>query len=270
MAENGRILIDDLEGQPAARQAPAPGPVPPGPAMPQIGEREDWLKRYNAPPTPVEFPGDDPYSPAYARFDLDETPGSILHYWLGYSADRTSTLEDRRRLWFNGGFELDRMIAHRFTGIVARLASGLAQRWAAQGPRERLAAVIALDQFSRNIFRNTPGAFENDPIAVKLTREAIASGEDMELKPVERWFLYMPLMHSESSTDQRRSLDKFSELATQAPPELKEALTSAYDFARRHANVIRKFGRFPHRNDILGRTTTSAEKNFLKQPGSRF
>ncbi|MDP3735900.1 MAG: DUF924 family protein [Hyphomonadaceae bacterium] len=270
MAENGRILIDDLEGQPAARRARAPGPVAPSPAMPETTEREDWLQRYNAPPTPVEFPDDDPLSPLYMRFDLNETPGSILHYWLGYSADRASMLEDRRSLWFNGGFELDRMIAHRFTSIVAKLASGLALRWAAQGPRERLAAVIALDQFSRNIFRNTPGAFENDPIAVKLTREAIANGEDLTLKPVERWFLYMPLMHSESSTDQRRSLDKFSELASQAPPELKEALTSAYDFAKRHANVIKKFGRFPHRNVILGRTTTSAEKKFLKQPGSRF
>lgn len=270
MAENGRILIDDLEGLPAAPQAPAAGPSMPQAGLPETGEREDWLRRYNAPPTPVEFTDDDPYSPAYARADLEESPGSILHFWLGYSADRASALDERRSLWFNGSFELDRMIARRFTSIVAKLASGEAQKWAARGPRERLAAVIALDQFSRNIFRNTPGAFENDAIAVKLTREAIATGEDMKLKPVERWFLYMPLMHSESSTDQRRSLDKFSELAAEAPPDFKEALTSAYDFARRHANIIKKFGRYPHRNEILGRTTTSAEKKFLKQPGSSF
>jgi uncharacterized protein (DUF924 family) len=153
---------------------------------------------------------------------------------------------------------------------VAKLASGEAHRWATQGPRERLAAVLALDQFSRSIFRNTPAAFENDPLALKLAKEGIAAGEDMQLKPAERWFLYMPLEHSESSTDQRRSLDKFSELLSQATPDLRPHLASAYDYAKRHAKVIQRFGRFPHRNDILGRTTTSAEKAFLKRNAGGF
>jgi uncharacterized protein (DUF924 family) len=263
MAESGRILIDDLEGAPAAPQAPAAGP-----AMPVTGEREDWLKRYNAPPAAVEFTDQDPYSPAYTRFDVDETPGSILYFWFAYSADRASVLVDRMSLWFGGGFELDRIIAHRFSSVVAKLASGAAYRWAAQGPRERLAAVIALDQFTRSIFRNTPAAFENDALALKLAKDGVAAGEDMQLKPVERWFLYMPLEHSESSTDQRRSLDKFSELLSQATPELRPHLASAYDYAKRHAKVIQRFGRFPHRNAVLGRMTTSAEKTFLKRtPG---
>jgi uncharacterized protein (DUF924 family) len=263
MAESGRILIDDLAGAPAAPQTPGTGP-----AMPVTGEREDWLKRYNAPPTAVEFPNDDPYSPAYTRFDVDETPGSILHFWFAYSADRASVLPDRMSLWFGGGFELDRIIAHRFSSIVAKLASGAVHRWAAHGPYGRLAAILALDQFSRSIFRNTPAAFENDPLALRLAKEGIAAGEDMQLKPVERWFLYMPLEHSESSTDQRRSLDKFSELLSQATPDLRPHLASAYDYAKRHAKVIQRFGRFPHRNAVLGRMTTSAEKTFLKRtPG---
>lgn len=265
MQSTGRILIDDLEGTPAARKA-----LPAGPVMPQVSEREDWLKRYNAPPAPVVFPDEDPYSPAYMRLDLDETPGSILHYWFDYSADRASVLQDRIPLWFGGGFELDRSIAYRFTSIVAKLASGEALRWAAQGPRERLAAIIALDQFSRQIFRDTPAAFENDALALALAREGIRREEDLALKPAERWFFYMPLEHSESATDQRRSVEKFGELLALATPELRPYLATAYDYAKRHAKVIAKFGRFPHRNDILGRTTTSAEKAFLKRTAGGF
>jgi uncharacterized protein (DUF924 family) len=258
MAENGRIFIDDLEGAPAAPRAPLPGPV-----SPDANERDDWMRRRNLAPTPLAFADEDPYSASYTRFDVDETAGTILHYWFGYAADRPASLQDRMTLWFGGSFELDRIIAYRFSNIVARLASGEAHRWAAQGPQERLAAVIALDQFTRNIFRNTAAAFENDALALQLCKDAIANGEDMQLKPAERWFLYMPLEHSESATDQRRSVDKFTELLAEATPEFQQPLTSALDFAKRHANVVTKFGRFPHRNAVLGRTTTSAEKAFL-------
>ena len=269
MPENGRILIDDLEGTPyAAPPAGAPAFVP---GEPVISEREDWLKRYNIPPTHApEGEAEDPLSAKYVRFDLDETPGSILHYWFAFSADRPATLGDRQSLWFGGGFELDRVIAHRFTSIVAKLASGEAVRWAACGPHERLAAVIALDQFSRSIFRKTPGAFENDPLALRLAREGIARREDRMLKPVERWFLYMPLEHSESMDDQNLSVEKFAELLSVATPETQPHFASAFDYAKRHAAVIRKFGRFPHRNEILGRQSTEAELAFLKKPGSRF
>lgn len=263
MPGTGRILIDDLEGTPYADRTP-------GPAMPVTTEREDWLERYNVSPTPIDVEDDDSSLLQYTRPNLDETPGSILHFWFAFSADRTSTVGDRVRLWFRGGFEADRLIAHRFSDIVAKLASGEALRWAARGPRERLAAIIALDQFTRSIFRGTPFAFENDPLALHLAKEGIAAGEDLHLKPVERWFLYMPLEHSESSTDQRRSVAKFAELMEIATPELRPHLASAYDFAKRHAKVISKFGRFPHRNAILGRTTTTAERKFLERPGSRF
>jgi uncharacterized protein (DUF924 family) len=275
MAENGRIRIDDLAGAPAAPRAPAAGSILPPAASPLTGgqethSREDWLERHHAPPERVEFPDDDPLSSTYVRDTIEETPGTILHYWLGYAPDRVSALEERTGLWFEGSFELDRIIAYRFADIVAKLASGEAWRWARRSPRERLAAVLALDQFTRNIFRNTAAAFENDALALRLAREGLANGEDRLLKPVERWFLYMPLMHSESSTDQRRSLEQFSALLTEAPCELRPHLASAHDFAKRHAAIIKKFGRFPHRNAILGRTSTSAEKKFLKQPSSGF
>lgn len=263
MPENGRIFIDDLEGAPAAPRAPLPGP-----ALPEIGEREDWMRRRNLAPSQVEFSDENPYSPAYTRFEVEETAGTIHHYWFGYAAERPAAMDDRMTLWFGGGFELDRIIAHRFSNIVAKLASGEAYRWAEAGPQQRLSAVIALDQFTRNIFRNTAAAFENDPIALALARDAIASGEDLKLKPVERWFLYMPFEHSESATDQRRSVDKFTELLDQCEPEHRPQFVSALDFAKRHAKVIQDFGRFPHRNALLGRTSTSAEKAFLaKTPG---
>lgn len=265
--EDGRILIDDLEGTPYA--APPSGAAVFVPGQPVTTEREDWLKRYNISPTPIAA-DEDPLSPKYVRFDVDETPGSVLHYWFAYSADRPATLQDRMGLWFGGGFELDRVIAHRFTSIVAKLASGEAQRWAASGPHERLAAIIALDQFSRSIFRGTPGAFENDPLALQLAKDGIAQHDEKMLKPVERWFLYLPLEHSESMDDQNLAVAKFAELLQHATPETQPHFASAFDYAKRHAAVIKQFGRFPHRNEILGRESTPAELAFLKKPGSRF
>jgi uncharacterized protein (DUF924 family) len=269
MPESGRILIDDLEG--TAYAARGPGGQAATPGQPFVSEREDWLKRYNVSPAPVAFDADDdPHSLRYMRLDLDETPGTILHFWFAYSADRPATLGARMSLWFGGGFELDRIIANRFTPIVARLASGDAYRWAALGPQERLAAIIALDQFTRSIFRGTPFVFENDPLALQLAKNAVAAGEHFLLKPVERWFLYMPLEHSEDAEDQRLSVEKFTELMTQATPETRPHFASALDYAKRHAAVIEEFGRFPHRNAALGRISTPAEEAFLKKPGSRF
>ena len=231
MPENGRIFIDDLEGAPSA--APLGGMALPGGSLPGAGEREDWMRRRNLSSDPVAFEDEDPYSHRYTRFVVEETAGTILHYWFGSSLERPTALKDRMTLWFGGGFDLDRIIAHRFSEIVAKLASGEAHRWAAAGAHERLAAVIALDQFSRNIFRGTEAAFENDALALRLCKDAIAAGEDMQLKPLERWFLYMPLEHSESATDQRRSVEKFSELLSQGGPELHPHLLLAYDFAKR-------------------------------------
>jgi uncharacterized protein (DUF924 family) len=236
-----------------------------------LGEIDIAIRRdrYNV-SAPEEYPDDDPMSAAYARPSIEETAGTILHFWFQNSAERPALISERNKFWFNGGFDIDKVIAHRFTNILAHLASGEARRWAAQGPRERLAAVIALDQFSRNIFRGEAAAFENDALARELTMEALALGIDRQLKPVERWFLYMPLEHSESATDQRRSVEQFGELLADAPPEARQTFASAYDYAKRHAAVIRRFGRFPHRNAVLGRTSNSAELAFLKKPGSRF
>jgi len=233
-------------------------------------EIEAAQARYNATPSPVVEDNPDPLSPVYARTDIDETPGTVLHFWFGYAAERPGLIAEREAMWFRNSFDTDRAIAHRFADLVAKLASGEARRWAKAGTRERLAAVIALDQFSRNIFRNEAGAFENDALALELAKEGLSAGEDMNLRPIERWFLYMPLEHSESASDQRRSVEKFEALLAEAPPEARDIFESALDYAKRHAAIIRRFGRFPHRNAILKRTSTSAERIFLSKPGSSF
>lgn len=262
-------MADDFPANAAAVKHASPGANPAATRPRTAAEIAAARLRYNTLPEPAPA-DDDPMSPAYARADIDETPGGVLHFWFGYAASRPALIAERQRLWFRKSFDTDRTIAHRFTDVLARLRSGEAWRWAARGPRERLAAVIVLDQFSRNIFRGAPAAFENDALALALAKTGIARGEDMDLAPIERWFLYMPLEHSESASDQRRSVEKFTALAVSAPPEQRPAFASALDFAKRHAVVIRRFGRFPHRNAILGRASTAAERAFLAKPGSRF
>jgi uncharacterized protein (DUF924 family) len=269
MTASGDSADDDIKGA-----KPTPGisaeTQPAGEQRPLPDSREEWKWLRNVPP-PQPVPEEtDPFSPAFVRDNIDETAGSILHFWFGKAAEDPAVLHDKQELWFKKSFDTDAIIAARFGDLVAKVASGEGRRWAAKSSRDRLAAIIALDQFTRNIFRGLPEAFENDALALDLCKEALARGEDRHLKPVERWFLLMPLEHSESSTDQKRSVAKFAELAAEAPPAFRGALMGASEYARRHAEVIRRFGRFPHRNEALGRMTTTAEKAFLKQPGSRF
>jgi uncharacterized protein (DUF924 family) len=197
-----------------------------------------------------------------------ETPDTLLDFWFGEADRDPAALDKRMKFWFGGGPDADKIIAGRFRDTLKALADGDARRWAKAGLRGRLAAVIGLDQFPRSIFRKSAEAFAYDPLARELSHEAVASGEDMKLRPIERWFLYMPLEHSEASADQSLSVAKFRDLLDAAPPEQRKALEGVYDYALKHADVIRRFGRFPHRNAVLGRDTTPEEAEFLKSnPG---
>jgi uncharacterized protein (DUF924 family) len=197
---------------------------------------------------------------------MTETPDSILDFWFGdYSR---KAFDDRAKLWFGGGPKVDEMISARFKTTVEAVASGEAQRWAAEGAKHRLAAIIALDQFSRSIYRGSAQSFANDPLALSLAKEAMANGEETQLAPMERFFLYLPLEHSEAAADQDESLSKFAALEASAPHEVKDIIASAHDYAKRHAQIIARFHRFPHRNRILGRESTAEELEFLKKnPG---
>ena len=130
--------------------------------------------------------------------------------------------------------------------------------------------IILADQFSRNMYRDTPRAFENDALALSWCKGGLESGVDRELRPIERVFLYMPLEHSESVEDQHRSVTMFTELAQSVPAQQRKLFDGYIDYAVRHRDIVQRFGRFPHRNAILGRESTEEEVAFLQQPGSSF
>ena len=161
--------------------------------------------------------------------------------------------------WWNKDCEFDALIRERFAGVHALAVRCELHEWR-RTPRGRLAEIIVLDQFSRNIFRNRPESFANDAFALALAQAAVECGADKTLTASEKSFLYMPFMHSESL--------QIHEIAMQLYAQ--EGLEYNYDFEKKHKAVIERFGRYPHRNAILGRASTPEETEYLKQPGSGF
>ncbi|WP_084397495.1 DUF924 family protein [Henriciella aquimarina] len=198
------------------------------------------------------------------------TPETVLDYWIGDTAASPETLEEKGKLWFQKSFETDQEIAKTFVSTLADLAAGLAQDWAARGPRERLAAIIVLDQFSRNIFRDHRFAFKHDPLALALAKEGVGRREDEGLSESERVFLYLPYEHSEDLADQRRSVELFDKLVADAREGFKPFAENVRSYAVAHLEVIEEFGRFPHRNSVLRRASTREEQAYLSQPGAGF
>ncbi|MEL6139500.1 MAG: DUF924 family protein [Cyanobacteria bacterium J06628_6] len=186
----------------------------------------------------------------------------ILEFWFGDPAGLD--YGEFRKIWFKKDETFDQQIRHRFLTDYERAVAGDYADWLNM-PRTCLALIIVLDQFARNLFRGSPQSFAADPQALATAKVAIASGYEAELLPVERFFLYLPFEHSENLADQNRCVQLFEALVEAAP-----FLQHGLDYAYRHREVIEKFGRFPHRNDVLGRPSTPAEAVFLQQPGSRF
>jgi len=174
----------------------------------------------------------------------------ILKFWFG---------EIEPSQWWKKDENLDRLIAERFADIHRRATLCELYEWR-KDAHGRLAEVIVLDQFSRNMFRNSPLCFAHDSLALALAQEAIAVGADKSLNQAERSFLYMPFMHSESL--------QIHDIATVL--YRANGNQGSYDFELKHKAIIARFGRYPHRNSILGRQSTAEEIEFLKQPGSGF
>jgi uncharacterized protein (DUF924 family) len=164
-----------------------------------------------------------------------------------------------RKQWWRADAAFDALIVERFGKIHRQAAQAELSDWR-QEPKGRLAEIIVLDQFSRNIHRQTPLAFAQDSMALVLAQEAIVAHADAALSPLERSFLYLPFMHSESKKIHAQALLLYR----------ANGLTDNYDFEVRHKAIIDRFGRYPHRNEVLGRASTPEELEFLKQPGSRF
>jgi len=165
--------------------------------------------------------------------------------------------------WFRKDDAFDAQVRRRFGTVIERALAGGYGEWCITA-RGALARVLVLDQFTRNAFRDTPRAFAGDERARATAAHALAQDMDRALGPMERWFLYLPFEHSEALADQERALALFGALARDS------GLTGPLEWAEKHAAVIRRFGRFPHRNAILGRASTAEELEFLAQPGSRF
>jgi uncharacterized protein (DUF924 family) len=196
-------------------------------------------------------------------FEFTASPvEEILRFWFGRVSE--SSYSEQRKLWFRKDPQLDQTIRDRFMCVYEQAAAGELEYWQ-QSPHSCLALLIVLDQFPRNMFRNTPQAFATDAKALSIAKAAIDQGFDQMLEPIQRIFLYLPLEHSENLDDQLQSIALFRDLVA-IDPQLADVL----DYALRHYQVIQQFGRFPHRNQILNRTTTPEEAEFLKQPGSSF
>lgn len=163
------------------------------------------------------------------------------------------------KMWWVSEPAFDDLVKSRFLAALQQAVKGELFAWRKE-PKGRLAEIIVLDQFSRNIYRDTPLAFAQDPIALVLAQEAIAANANRALSPVERVFLFLPFMHSES-----KFIHEWAERLYR-----ENGLQDNYEFELKHKAIIDRFGRYPHRNAVLGRKSTAEETEFLKQPGARF
>lgn len=193
------------------------------------------------------------------------TPEQVLEFWFPADPDRAN------KLWWGKDEALDTEVRERFGSTLAAAKDGALDHWA-ETARGRVALIIVLDQLSRNIFRGDPETYAADQQARALTVEGLERGHDRALSPMERMFFYMPLEHSESLADQERCVELMRALADEVAddPALRDSFAIIVDFAIRHRDIVARFGRFPHRNALLGRPSTPAELEFLTQPDSSF
>ena len=201
-----------------------------------------------------------------------ERAKEILEFWFGDVGDDTPPEEAKAQTqkWFKRDDAFDRTIRERFGKDLKRAADGELRGW--EDDRfGRLAVIIMLDQFSRNIYRDSPKAFENDEQALELTLRSINEGFDRRYSLTQRHFLYLPLMHSEDFRMQKKSLTMYETLLGWAyemsKPYKVEQFKNVLEYARRHHDIIERFGRFPHRNQALGRESTPGELAFLNEHG---
>lgn len=189
------------------------------------------------------------------------TPRDILDFWFG--KPDSPSYGEKRQIWFEKNEDFDEEIRERFLPAVEDALTGGLSTWAGE-PEGCLALILLLDQFPRNLFRNTARAFDGDMRALELAKKALAEGYDRKLLPLQRLFLYLPFEHSEDLADQDRSVALLEKLSQETDDP------SWHHYAVLHRDIIACFGRFPHRNTALGREMTEEEKSFLTQPNSSF
>lgn len=199
----------------------------------------------------------------------------VLGYWFGTRPYGAASVAHHARLWFGDPAapeltpQTDELLRERFGELLLAARRGDLASWES-GPRRRLALIVVLDQLSRNIYRGTPQAFAQDDYALRLTVSGMQVGADAALDPIERIFFYMPLMHAESLEVQEESVSAFRRLLEEAPAELHEHFDGCAKYAVLHRDIIARFGRFPHRNALLGRDNTPEEGLYLAHEAEDF
>lgn len=196
-------------------------------------------------------------------------PNDIIDFWFGHATDDVAVAKQQAELWWSKNAHTDALIKQRLEATTLAAAAGELDAWT-RTPLGTLALVLLTDQLPRNMYRDTAQAFAFDSLARGWCKQALAHDIHLQLRPIQRVFMFLPLEHSESSTDQALNVELFEALASQVSVEQRTTFDYYVDFARRHQAIIDRFGRFPHRNAILGRASTDAELEFLKQPGSGF
>jgi uncharacterized protein (DUF924 family) len=199
----------------------------------------------------------------------------VPSYWFGEVDDSTALTMQHEAVqrWNAKSPAVDEYIKTNFLSIYRDLRGEAERGWSPTSLAQRLGAVLVLDQFPRHIYRDQVAMYGSDHLAIQLTVDALETAEHKDLPMVRRMFLYMPLMHSERVADQRRCVQLFDEMRQDAKtrsPQNVQFFEMSYNYARRHMEIVERFNRFPHRNEILGRPTTEAEAEFLKEPNSSF
>jgi uncharacterized protein (DUF924 family) len=217
------------------------------------------------------------------------TSEDVLDFWLGSEPDNPEIIASKRKLWFVGGDELDAEIRGRFEPTLTSILEGSmgsgatvagsavpgsaveSSAWSWQeSPDGRLATIILLDQFSRNIYRGSARAFSQDLLAQKILAQGLDCGDERHLSFMERVFFYFPFHHAEDLAMQKRVVELMSALLDDAPEELKDAIGGNLEYATEHCEVVARFGRFPHRNEVMGRTSSPEEQAYLDSGARRY
>ena len=191
----------------------------------------------------------------------------ILGFWFGRGDE--VDVEKQNKIWFGHDPQLDQEITRRFGGLCARAGSGELDDWA-QTPRGRMALIILLDQFSRNIHRGRAEAFAHDPKARQLCLDGLEQGVDKQLRPIERAFFYLPLEHSEELELHDRCIRAYEGMLDDVPATARDKFKNYLDYAHMHRDIVVQFGRYPHRNRVLERESTPEEIQWLADKGNMF
>lgn len=199
----------------------------------------------------------------------DTDAEDLLEFWFAGVASSPRAIGERNRVWFGRDAAFDQQCTEKFAALLEAAGAGELEHWK-DSPRGRLALIVLLDQLSRNIHRGSSAAYRLDDRALAACLEGIELGHDRALAPIERTFFYLPMEHAEDRAVQALSVKHFETLADEGPDALRGLLEANIEYARRHCDIVDRFGRFPHRNAVLGRASTAEELAYLADDAPRF